>query len=112
MHSELCGGVGACLRPSANVTTVDRNLETPYQDEFTLSFERELAAETSIALTYINRRFKDQFQDIDLNHLPGDYGRCQLQTSAGIPPLRPSPGEGATLIDPYTHEVYIDTAPG
>jgi hypothetical protein len=108
----ICGGVGACLRPSANVNTVDRNLETPYQDEFTFSIERELAAETSIALTYVNRNFQNQFQDIDLNHLPGDYGRCQFQSSANIKPLVPSPGEGQSLLDPFTGKFYIDTDPG
>jgi hypothetical protein len=77
---------GAC-RPAGhtsikpNVQVVDRDLQTPYQDEFFLSFERELWAESSIKLTYLNRKYRDQFQDIDLNHAPGDYGRCVLQNS-------------------------------
>lgn len=109
---ELCGGEGACLRPSANVTTVDRNLATPYQDEFAFTVERELAAETVIAFTYLKRNFEDQFQDVDLNHLPGDFGRCQLQQSGSIPPLIASPGAGQVLVDPFSEETYLDTDPG
>jgi len=70
-------------------TFVDRNLRTPYQDEWTVSFERELFAETLLRVTYINRKFRDQIQDIDVNHAPGDYGRCQLQTVPGQPVILP-----------------------
>jgi len=110
--SELCGGVGACLRPSANVSTVDRNLSTPYQDEFAFSVERELAAETVIAFTYLRRSFEDQLQDIDLNHVAGDFGRCQLQELANTPPLIESPGAGQVLVDPFSGDTYVDTDPG
>lgn len=108
----LCGTSGACLRPTANVSTVDRNLTTPYQDEFTFTVEREIAAETVLAFRYLNRKFEDQYQDIDLNHIAGDYGRCQLQISANTPPLTNSPGLPTGLEDPFTGEIYNDTDPG
>jgi len=52
--------------PSA--TQVDRGLQTPFNDELTVGFERELAPEISIKLTYINRKYRDQLQDRDINH--------------------------------------------
>jgi len=109
---EPCGEGKACVSPAASISTVDRDLSTPYQDEFTFSVERELAAETAIAFTYIQRRFEDQFQDIDVNHVAGDFGKCQLQLAAGMPFFALSPGEGDELVDLYTGETYIDTDPG
>ena len=47
---------------------VDRNLATPYSDEWTVGFEREVAPEVSLALRYIHRDFRDQLQDEDINH--------------------------------------------
>src|SRR5262249_22597783 len=64
------------LNTTVSTRIVDRNLRTPYQDEWRLGFEREIAPETAVAITYIHRSFRDQLQDIDLNHLPHDYGRC------------------------------------
>lgn len=75
--------------PTASISVVDRDLQTPYQDEWTVSFERELFAETLMRLTYINRKYRDQIQDIDLNHAPGDYGRCIDQQVPGAPVVQP-----------------------
>ena len=47
---------------------IDRNISTPYTDELTLGFERELAPELSLSVTYIHRDFRQQLQDVDLNH--------------------------------------------
>lgn len=55
-------------RAPPSITQVDRNLATPYSDEMTIGFEREIAPEMSIAVRYIDRRFRDQLQDIDINH--------------------------------------------
>src|SRR5262249_18254211 len=57
------------------------------------------------------RNFKQQFQDQNINNIPGDYGRCQLQTSPSIPFIVESPGTG-TVTDPYTGQTYQDTDPG
>jgi hypothetical protein len=52
--------------PSA--TQVDRGLQTPFSDEMTLGVEREIAPEISLAVIYVNRRFRHQLQDVDVNH--------------------------------------------
>ncbi|MCZ6695392.1 MAG: TonB-dependent receptor [Acidobacteria bacterium] len=49
-------------------TQVDRGLQTPYSDEFTIGFEREIAPEVALSITYIDRHYRDQLQDIDVNH--------------------------------------------
>jgi len=56
---------------TASTRTVDRELRTPYQDEWSVSFERQLWPETSLKLAYVERKFRDQFQDVDINHGPG-----------------------------------------
>ncbi len=70
-HGFNCRPGGASIVP--NISEVSRDLRTPYQDEFVVAFERELFAETLGRVTYVNRKYRDQFQDIDLNHVPGDY---------------------------------------
>ncbi|HKQ98987.1 MAG TPA: TonB-dependent receptor [Candidatus Polarisedimenticolia bacterium] len=61
--------VGDLIRMSPpSITQVDRNLATPYSDEWMIGFEREIAPETSLAVRYIDRRFRDQLQDVDVNH--------------------------------------------
>ncbi|HMC82943.1 MAG TPA: hypothetical protein VKL61_06895, partial [Candidatus Polarisedimenticolia bacterium] len=47
---------------------IDRRLSTPYTDELTLGFGRELAPELSLSFTYIRRDFHHQLQDVDVNH--------------------------------------------
>jgi len=51
------------------VTQIDRNTKTPYTDELTIGFERELAPEWSAGITYIRRKGNDLLQDTDVNHL-------------------------------------------
>ena len=87
--TDVVGGIS----PLLTILTVDRNLNTPYQDEFTFKVERELWAETSMSVTYISRSFKDQIQDINLNVATGDLGSCKKQTSAVLEPIVQSPGQ-------------------
>jgi len=47
---------------------VDRGLRTPFTDEVTAGFLREIAPEVSISLTYVRRDYRDQLQDVDVNH--------------------------------------------
>jgi len=109
--------VGMTASP-LTVRTVDRDLDTPYQDELTLSFERELWQETALRLSYVHRSFKDQLQDVEINHHPADHGRCVANkfTWWGEEMLHgevaTSPGEGQTITDPFTGEQYVDTDPG
>lgn len=58
----------------ATIYQVDRKLRTPYNDEYTAGFSREIAPETSVTVTYILRHFRDQFQAIDINHFAQDRG--------------------------------------
>jgi len=62
-----------------STTQVSRGLNTPFSDELTLGFEREIAPEVAISLTYINRRFRRQLQDRDVNHT------LRLDPSTGLP---------------------------
>jgi hypothetical protein len=91
--------VRGTVNPAASVLVVDRDLSTPYQDELTLAFERELWAETSLSLTWVRRAYRDQFQDIDLNHVPGDFGSCVAVRLPGQSPLDPSGGPDGIVDD-------------
>lgn len=97
--------------PSFTYSYVDRNLRTPYNDEYSFKVERTFLQENTISLTYIHRNFKDQLQDTNVNQVPGDWGRCFPATGPGDPSLVASPGT-PILTDPYTGEVYQDTDPG
>ena len=98
-----CRPSNAAIVP--NISEVDRNLRTPYQDEWVLAVERELFTETLARLTYVNRKFKDQFQDIDLNHVPGDYYINDLCRDGATEVALGSDG----ILDDCTGELY---APG
>jgi len=98
--------------PTVSVQMVDRDLRTPYQDELSFSVERMLWQETSIKLTYLRRKYRDQLQDIDINHQVGDEGFCVIAEGMSQSVVIPSPGEGQTLYDRYTGEEYFDTNPG
>ena len=92
---NLRGGVN----PTATVRTVDHELRTPYQDELTLSFERQIGPETSLGVTWVKRKFRDQFQDRDINHIAGDFGRCVRATTTEDPFLDSSEGPDGILDD-------------
>ncbi|MFQ5720108.1 MAG: carboxypeptidase regulatory-like domain-containing protein [Acidobacteriota bacterium] len=74
--------VGACGIPrdaggggsDPTITQVNRNLRTQFNEEWTVGFEREIAPETKIRITWISRHFRDQLQDTDLNHFARDVG--------------------------------------
>ncbi len=51
-----------------SVNQVDRDLVTPHTDEFSIGFERELAPEWSVGVTYVRREAYDLLQDQDINH--------------------------------------------
>ncbi|HKQ62333.1 MAG TPA: carboxypeptidase regulatory-like domain-containing protein [Candidatus Polarisedimenticolaceae bacterium] len=107
-ESWLITGLAGGISPAVNISTVQRNLKTPYQDEFTLAFERDLFTETSLRLEYVRRKYRDQLQDIDLNHVPGDFGRCVVDTpttepiqevTAADPDYNPAFAPGDGIID-------------
>jgi hypothetical protein len=100
------------LNPGARTQTVDRDLRTPYQDELALTFEHTLWTEASVRLTFIRRAFRDQLQDVDINHVEGDRGRCVGYPLLGAATVETSYGEGMQVRDPYTGGFYLDTDPG
>ena len=97
------------LNPTVSTRYVDRNLRTPFQDEWSIRLEREIAPETSLRFTFLRRDFEDQFQDVDLNHQPGDFGICLGGAQAlGLPVVEPAIAFDGLLVDPFTGEVYPD----
>ncbi len=100
------------ISPSVNVQMLDPDLRTPYQDEYTLAFERELWAETSISISYVTRKYRDQLQDRNINVGVGDYGVCVLQQTIKERPIEPSWGSGFEVTDFHTGKTYVDTDPG
>jgi outer membrane receptor protein involved in Fe transport len=99
------------LSPTFSYSVVNRNLKTPYNDEYSIAVERNFWQESTISLRYLHRNFKRQLQDLDINQVPGDWGRCLIPTGFGQDTLVASPGVG-TVIDPYTGQPYEDTDPG
>jgi outer membrane receptor protein involved in Fe transport len=54
--------------PPPSAYQVDRGMRTPFTDELTAGFYREIAPEVSFSFTYVRRSYRDQLQDIDVNH--------------------------------------------
>lgn len=82
-----------------NFTQVDRGLRTPYVDEWTVGFERELAPELAIRMTYINRKFKDGLQDKDINHEVRLDANGKMVDGAGRLAIPPGATSGAPAPD-------------
>jgi len=79
--------------PSA--TQVDRGLRTPFSDEMTIGFEREIAPEMALMVTFIRRSYRDQIQDRDVNHtLRIDEETGQPRDDIGAIVAPPGAGEG------------------
>ena len=89
--------------PSAS--QVDRGLQTPYSDELTLGFERELAPELSLRFTYINKRYRDQLQDRDINHSIRYFDGRPQDTLGDFLPSRA--GASAQRIKDNKPDLYI-----
>jgi outer membrane receptor protein involved in Fe transport len=58
--------------------TVSRDLRTPYVDEFTVGFQRELTPEFAVSARYIRRKGEDQLQKRDINHFTVDLDQDGL----------------------------------
>jgi outer membrane receptor protein involved in Fe transport len=81
----------AITKAPPSASQVDRGLQTPFTDEFSIGFERELAPEVSLRLSYLSRNARLGLQDRDINHATrtnpttgeflDQYGR--LATGAG-----------------------------
>jgi hypothetical protein len=110
--NHYLGGLISKAPPS--ITQVDRQLRTPFSDELTVGFERELAPEVALSVRYIDRRFRDQLQDIDLNHTTRSdplSGRLEDRIgllksgAAGTIPTIPVPDGRPDL---YIHNIFFN----
>ena len=80
--------VGSAISKSPpSAYQVDRNMRTPFSDQFIVGFQREIAPEMSVGITYVNVKYRDQLQDYDVNHStrkPGVNGAtCGGVTASG-----------------------------
>ncbi|HEU5181188.1 MAG TPA: carboxypeptidase regulatory-like domain-containing protein, partial [Candidatus Polarisedimenticolia bacterium] len=55
-------------RSPPSASQIERGLRTPFTDELTLGLQIEIAPDASLGLTYVGRKYRDQLQDIELNH--------------------------------------------
>jgi len=81
---------------SVTVNQVDRDLQTPHTDEWTIGFERELAPEWSGTITYIHREGSELLQDTDINHVT-----CAQHGEIGIDPVVACGGAGILEDDKF-----------
>ena len=81
-----------------SATQVDRDVNTPFTDEFTLGFERELAPHWAVLFVFVHREGRDQLQDVDINHFTRDLnddGFLDDFLGTPVPPSACSPAAGA-----------------
>ncbi len=65
----LVPGQYSFVTSSVSIAQIDRDLQTPYTDEWTLGVERELATHWAGSVTWIHRTATDLLQDQDINHI-------------------------------------------
>jgi hypothetical protein len=95
---------------------IDRGMRTPFTDEFTIGFQREVAPEVSISINYIQRKYRDQLQDIDVNHnvrKPGNGVNCNTTPSGycddfGLTRVPPPQASGQPKPDERVADQYPD----
>ncbi|MEK7798615.1 MAG: TonB-dependent receptor [Acidobacteriota bacterium] len=99
-------GIGSPVsKAPPSASQVDRGLQTPFSDELTLGFERELAPELSLRFTYINKRYRDQLQDRDINHSIRYFNGRPLDAIGDFLPSRA--GASAQRIPDNKPDLYI-----
>jgi hypothetical protein len=75
-------GASSQAASTVSITQTDRNMRTPYTDELSIGFEREVAAEWSVGITYIHRQGRDLLQDVDFNHVTcGQFAQLGISPS-------------------------------
>ncbi|HEV8335376.1 MAG TPA: TonB-dependent receptor [Candidatus Polarisedimenticolia bacterium] len=103
--------------PPPNAFQIDREMRTPFTDEMTLGFQREIAPEVSISVNFIRRKFRDQLQDIDANHSvrrncgPGDRTRDGLCDKFGLTTVVPAQGNGdgqGSVVPDHYPDLFIN----
>jgi len=91
--------------PSA--VQVDRGLQTPFSDEWSIGFERELAPEISVRLGFISINRRDGLQDRDINHEVRYSDTGAYLDSVGRLQLATGQGAGGTRVGDNTPDLYI-----
>ena len=87
---------------------VDRDLETPFTDEWTLGLERELGTSWVVRLAYVNREARNQLQDVAVNHYTQDSdGDGVLDDSFGGFSAGPDGVADLFIVDPFLAEVLV-----
>jgi hypothetical protein len=67
-----------------SVRRVDRDLKTPFTDEWTIGFQRVVALDWILSVRYVHRDGRNQLQDVDHNHYTQDSdGDGQLDDAFG-----------------------------
>jgi hypothetical protein len=114
LPNNKVGTVISSSPPSA--FQIDRGMRTPFTDEMTLGFQREIAPEVSVSINYIQRKFRDQIQDIDVNHSarkPTGSFRCPTTPSGfcdalGLIRVPPAQASGQPQPDERSNDQYPD----
>jgi hypothetical protein len=114
--------LGASAVPLSNelfsTTVLDRDLETPYTDEWTAGVEWAPFTDWTFALTYIHRDAHDLLQDVDVNHYTQDAdGDGVLDdhfgtlVPSGFGGLMPAPDGLPDLfvLNPFFNQVFLVT---
>ncbi|HET6371946.1 MAG TPA: hypothetical protein VFG76_01475, partial [Candidatus Polarisedimenticolia bacterium] len=103
------GEVSDPVTTQFSFSQVDHDLRTPSIIEVSAGIERELAPEWAVTLTYINRRYEDLLQDIDVNHIT-----CpQFDTAFGVSPKLVCGDAGVLEVDRFGRSVqYRDETTG
>jgi hypothetical protein len=87
-------GTAISLAPPS-ASQVDRGLQTPFTDEWSVGFERELAPEVSLSLRYIRRDARLGLQDRDVNHALR-WDQVNNKWADGFGRLNFGPGDGGS----------------
>jgi hypothetical protein len=106
-------GIGAPIaKAPPNASQVDRGLQTPFSDELTVGFERELAPELSLRFTYINKKYRDQLQDRDINHSVRYFNGHALDALGNLLPGNANQGASQRVPDNkpdlYIHNFFFN----
>ena len=102
-------GIGSPIaKAPPSASQVDRGLQTPFSDEMTVGFERELAPELSIRFTFIDKRYRDQLQDRDINHSVRFFDGKPLDAIGNLlPPAGSNSGAASQRVPDNKPDLYI-----
>src|SRR5262249_48903311 len=71
-------------RSPPSASQIDRGLRTPFTDELSLGLQIEIAPNASLGFTYVDRKYRDQLQDIEVNHTVRRPPACAVNPTSPI----------------------------